>query len=114
MKAARDQGDINLAFDGAGGTGVNRSTGNKYAGNMAKQTMRENYGRGPTVAGVTGKTAGPAMAKPIGTRYNADSINFGCAPPCETRPFMPRAVKNYNGNPDMINEGRGPTKGNQK
>ena len=87
---------------------------NPYAGNQSGQKPRENYGRGPTVAGQTGQTAGPAMAKPIGTKYNADSINFGCAPAMPTRPFMPQAKQNYRGNPDMMNVGRGPTKGNQK
>jgi hypothetical protein len=47
MKAARDQGDMNLDFNGQAGTGVNRGP-NPYAGNRSGLTARENYGRGPT------------------------------------------------------------------
>jgi len=112
MKAAKDQGDMNLDFDGMAGTGVNRA-GNRYAGNQARQTMKENYGRGPTVGNHDDRTAGPT-GNGVKVHYNADSINMGRGPtnPGSTRPFAPNADQNYRGNPDMMNVGRGPTKGN--
>ena len=116
MKAAMDQGDKGLAFNGQGGAGYSRGNGMKYSGNQSGENMRENYGRGPTVAGRTGKTAGPALVKPVTARYNADSINMGCGPtnPGSTRAFAPSAKMNYRGNPDQINAGMGPRRGNQQ
>ena len=116
MKAAMDQGDRGLAFNGQGGAGYSRGNGMKYAGNQSGEKMRENYGRGPTVAGRTGDQAGPSMVKPITAKYNPDSINMGCGPrdAGSTRKWMPSATANYNGNADMINAGLGPRKGNQR
>lgn len=108
VKRASDQGDVGLAFNGQGGVGYSRGA-NRYAGNQSGQTMRENYGRGPTTAGRTGDTAGPTEARGIKTRYNADSINMGRGP---TNPGSTTGVK-HPGNPDMINLGRGPRVGNK-
>ena len=93
VKAARDQGDKGLAFDGVSGTGYSRSP-QRYQGNASKATARENYGRGPTVAGRTGQSVPNPTAR-------GGKINGGATAKCPT-------------NPDMINAGRGPTKGNQQ
>lgn len=82
----------NLDFDGMAGTGVNRA-GNKYAGNQQGLTMKENYGRGPTKAGVTGKTAGAPTAA-------GGKIDGGATVKCPS---------NY----DKINVGSGPRVGNK-
>jgi hypothetical protein len=83
-----------------------------------------NKGRGPTVgnksdddrsypdARVTpkikpGQDMFPGSANPQ-VRYSGG----GRFP--ETRTWMPSAGQNYHGNIDKINEGRGPTKGNQR
>jgi hypothetical protein len=54
----------------------------------------------------------PALPAQGSTR---DSINRGAQvrTPGGTRKFEPSATQNYSGNPDKINVGRGPTKGNQ-
>ena len=45
------------------GTTISYKGGTKYAGNQHSDTMKENYGRGPTKAGTTGDQAGPSTAK---------------------------------------------------
>jgi hypothetical protein len=81
-----------------------------------------NKGRGPTVGnkgcGIEGPacppySAVPAFQKAMGP---SDSINAGgqVRTPGGTRDFMPSAGQNYRGNPDRINSGRGPTKGNSQ
>jgi hypothetical protein len=64
MKAARDQGDKNLDFNGQAGTGVNRGP-NPYAGNKSGLTAKENYGRGPTKGNMdyAAMKVGPAATK---------------------------------------------------
>lgn len=93
VKRASDQGDKGLAFDGAGGLGYSRG-GNKYAGNASHESARENYGRGPTVAGRTGQSVPNPTAR-------GGRINGGASARCPS-------------NPDMINAGAGPRKGNQQ
>jgi hypothetical protein len=114
MKAAMDQGDKGLAFNGQGGAGYSRGNGQKYSGNQSGQTMKENYGRGPTKGNHDTRTAGPVGS--MNKSYNADSINMGRGPtnPGSTRAWDPKATQNYRGNSDMINVGRGPRKGNQE
>jgi hypothetical protein len=85
--------DANLDFDGMAGDGVNRSD-NRFAGNQSGHTMKENYGRGPTKAGTTGRKAGPSTASQGG------KINGGAEAKCPA-------------NADKINVGAGPRKGNQ-
>ena len=108
VKAARDQGDKGLAFDGVSGLGYSRSP-QRFQGNASKESARENYGRGPTVAGRTGKTAGPVEAVAAGRRVDPNRINLGNGPRGSGR-----AEAHCPTNPDMINVGRGPTKGNQQ
>ena len=93
MKAARDQGDKGLAFNGQGGIGYSRG-GNRYSGNASHEKARENYGRGPVVAGRTGDSVPNPTAR-------GGKINGGASAKCPA-------------NPDMINAGSGPRKGNQQ
>lgn len=90
--------DTNLDFDGMSGDGVNRKNCG-YCGNQSGKTMKENFGRGPTKAGTTGKTAGAPTSK-------GGKIAGG-------RAWEPSAGQNYKGNPDKINAGQGPRKGNE-
>ena len=92
----------------------------KYQGNQSglseKQDMKQYR------VGNTGKTANTGPKKPPTSSVPAferamkssDSINGGpqVRTPGGTREFAPSAGQNYRGNPDRINEGRGPTKGN--
>jgi hypothetical protein len=108
VKKASDQSDTSMEFAGQGKP-VSYKQSSRYLENAAHQTMKENYGRGPTVAGRTGKTAGPVEAVAAGKRVDPDRINLGAGP------------RNAGGtrdakcppNPDMINVGAGPRKGNQ-
>jgi hypothetical protein len=126
MKAAKDQGDMNLDFNGMAGNGVNRGP-NKFAGNQHSGVQNPNKTfnnkRGPTVGNksdddstypdaavvpkfTTGKEMFPASANPQ-VRTSGGGRFQG------TRAFEPSAGQNYKGNADKINFGRGPTKGNQ-
>ena len=92
--------DANLDFDGMSGDGVNgHGTLGRFAGNQSGKTAKENYGRGPTRAGQTGKTAGAPTAK-------GGKIDGG-------RAWDPKCCGNYVGNADKINAGQGPRKGNE-
>lgn len=108
VKTARDQGDKGLDFNGQGGAGFSRGA-NPYSGNKSGLTAKENYGRGPTVAGRTGKMAGPSEAVSIGKKVNADMINLGNGP----RNAGGTREAKCPPNADSINVGRGPVKGNQ-
>lgn len=93
VKRAADQGDMNLDFNGQGGLGYSRAP-QRYQGNQSGLDAKENYGRGPTKAGYTGKSTPNVTAR-------SGKINGGASAHCPT-------------NPDMINAGRGPRKGNQQ
>ena len=96
VRAARDQGDKGLAFNGQAGLGYSRSP-QRYLGNAQDSISNPDAiykGRGPLKAGVTGKSVPNPTAR-------GGKINGGAAAHCPT-------------NPDMINAGRGPTKGNQQ
>ena len=86
-----------LDFNGQNNSEKHGGYSKKYQTNASGRTASENYGRGPTKAGVTGDHAGPSTAagKSVGSRS-----------------WEPKAGQNYVGNPDKQNEGRGPTKGN--
>ena len=96
-----------LAFDGAAGDGVNRAS-NKYAKNQWSGHSNDGrdvrFGRGPTKGNSDGKVAGPSTASGTAQKRN----------PGGTRKWEPKAGQNYNGNPDRINAGPGPRKGNQQ
>jgi hypothetical protein len=91
----------------------------KYSGNQHGGAAEGNFGRGP-VRGNDGTSKEgpkklPTSALPANVKIkNPDYINGGAQvrTPGGTRAFDPSATQNYKGNPDMINSGRGPTKGN--
>jgi hypothetical protein len=119
------QSDSNLNFDGMEKMAPGRSnkySGNQHSGHQNPNTL-VNKGRGPTVGNKSddgptypdarvmpkitpGKDMFPGSANP-----QVRSSGGGRFP--ETRAFAPSAGQNYKGNPDKINMGRGPTKGNQ-
>jgi hypothetical protein len=126
MKAnSMTQSDSNLNFDGMEKMAPGRTKsycGNQYSG-MQNPNKLVNKGRGPTVGNKSddgptypdarvmpkitpGKDMFPGSANP-----QVRSSGGGRFP--ETRAFAPSAGQNYKGNPDKINMGRGPTKGNQ-
>ena len=111
MKEARDQ-KATSGFNAATGTsspGFNRGT-NKYAGNMNQHGNPDaliNKGRGPTLGGTAMPTTGKEMF--TGKPQQRQAVGDGA-----TRAWDPKATQNYKGNADKINEGRGPTKGNQR
>ena len=98
----------------------------KYCGNQQAGTQdpnkKINMGRGPTKGnmgcGDEGPACPPYSAVPAFQKAmgSSDSINSGAQvrTPGGTRAWMPSAGQNYKGNPDSINEGRGPTKGNSQ
>jgi hypothetical protein len=121
------QSDHNMNFDGMESMAPSRST--KFSGNMysGKQDPNKtiNKGRGPTKgndgtchhAGFAASTCGPITAGVPAVPAQGstrDNINRGAQvrTPGGTRKFEPSATQNYSGNPDKINMGRGPTKGN--
>jgi len=119
------QSDGNLDFNGMKGDGVNRGS-NKFAGNQYQSPNPNaliNKGRGPTVGNKSdddrtypdaavvpkftpGKEMYPGSANPQ-VRESGGGRFPG------TRAWAPSEGQNYKGNADKINEGRGPTKGNQ-
>lgn len=97
------------AATGTDNKGYSRGS-DKYGGNHHTKTNPDaliNKGRGPTGGG----TAMPACGKEMfsGKPPVRQAVSDGA-----TRAWMPSAGQNYKGNPDKINEGRGPTKGNQR
>lgn len=115
-------GDANLASDGMATGSSQRATKGRYAYNQHGGAAEGNFGRGPT-KGNHGTLSGSASCTPPVSAVPTlpaqgsirDSINRGhqVRNPGGTRSFEPSAGQNYKGNPDMINAGRGPTKGNQ-
>jgi hypothetical protein len=131
MKAnAKTQSDQGLKFDGAEVMSQNRSNkfrGNQWSGHsndgrlvqMGQQPNRKGndgacHHSGYADSGRKPMTAALAAVPPQGSVR--DNINRGpqVRNPGGTRAFAPSATQNYKGNPDMINAGRGPRKGNQQ
>ena len=100
----------------------------KYCGNMNQTGNPDaliNKGRGPTVGNKSSDDSTypdarvvPALLKQGSVR---DNINRGAQVRESgggrfdgTRAWMPSATKNYKGDENKINVGRGPTKGNQR
>lgn len=115
-KVARDQKDSGLGYNGQA-----LSPDSIYKYNAKYQTNKNdtvsnpnsiNYGRGPTVGNTDtmAKPNRPQVAKVNFPFKNPNSINMGSGPrtPGGTTECSSPA------NPDMINVGRGPTKGNQQ
>jgi hypothetical protein len=94
----------------------------KYSGNQHGGAAEGNFGRGPTVGnkgcGIEGPACPPYSAVPTLPKQGSvrDNINRGKQErtPGGTRPFMPSATENYQGDYNRINFGRGPTKGNSQ
>lgn len=124
MKAnSKTQSDMNLDFDGMAGNGVNRGA-NRFAKNQWSGHSNDgrlvNFPRGP-VKGNTDNTATtgkrpPASSMPA-VKQGKDTFPASANPqvrtPGGTRAWAPSAGQNYTGNPDKINVGRGPMKGNE-
>lgn len=116
-----------LSFNGMGDTGYSRGT-NKFSGNMNQHGNSDaliNKGRGPTVGNKSDDDSTypdarvtPALPKQGSVRDNINrgpqvrTSGGGRFP--DTRTWDPKCGQNYKGNADKINEGRGPTKGNQR
>jgi hypothetical protein len=119
----RDQvGDANLASDGMNNSSRITTKTTKYSGNQHGGKAGGNYGRGPVVGNNGTTNSGPAKPPTAGLVDTAGAAKrlfagsyAGAAQvrtPGGTRPFDPKSGQNYKGNPDLINMGRGPTKGN--
>ena len=96
---------------GAAGPGFSRGT-NKYAGNMNQHGNPDaliNKGRGPVGGGTKMPSCDVEMIRGSSNPQKRQAVSDGA-----TRTWDPKATQNYKGNPDKINEGRGPTKGNQR
>ena len=122
------QSDKGLGFDGAEVVSARKPSQsvkkNQWSGH-SNDGREVNMGRGPTKgndgschhAGYAkaGKMP-PTSALPAVPAQGSvrDNINRGTQQRGGGREFMPSATQNYRGNPDRINSGRGPTKGNQQ
>jgi hypothetical protein len=122
------QSDKGLGFDGAEIVSARKPSQsvkkNQWSGH-SNDGREVNMGRGPT-KGNDGKCSHSGMAHagkmPPTSALPAvpaqgsvrDNINRGTQQRGGGREFMPSATQNYRGNPDRINSGRGPTKGNQQ
>jgi len=83
MKAARDQGDKGLEFNGQGSP-VSYKGGEKYSGNRSGLVGKANYGLGPRTGNVSDSPShgGPSAtrdphAKTISTAAQGGKINGG-------------------------------------
>lgn len=120
MKAnSKTQGDMNLDFNGMAGDGVNRGA-NKFAKNQWSGHSNDgrlvNFPRGPVVGNKSTKATPGTDSLPAfsaGKDMFPASKNPQVRTPGGTRAFDPAQGQNFKGNPDRINNGRGPTKGNQ-
>ena len=124
--APNQRGDADLASDGMHNGSSQRARAQGFAGNMYSGIQDPNKtinkGRGPTVgnrgSGLEGPAKPPASGVPALPKQGSvrDSINRGSQVrnPGGTRSFEPSATQNYRGNPDSINMGRGPVKGNSQ
>jgi len=126
MKAAKDQGDMNLDFNGMAGNGVNRGA-NKFAGNQHSGIQNPNKTitgkRGPTVGNKSDDDSTYPDAAVVPKFKQGQTMFPGSANPqvrtsgggrfATTRAWMPSEGQNFKGNADRINAGRGPTKGNE-
>lgn len=107
--------------------GFSRNNSAKVLVNQHTGTMNDgkliNKGRGPTVGNKSDDNSTYPDARVL-PKFNPGKDMFkGCDNPQvrtsgggrfpETRAWAPSAGQNYKGNPDSINVGRGPTKGNK-
>jgi len=120
MKESSSQ-KMTPGFNAATGTsspGFDKAT-SKYSGNQHTKTNSDaliNKGRGPTVGNTSNdKTPGTSSMPTCHPGHDMfkGSANPQVRTPGGTRAFEPSATKNYKGDANKINVGRGPTKGNQ-
>jgi len=117
MKAnGKTQTDSNMNFDGMERIAPKHST--KYMVNQHTGYMNDgrlvNKGRGPTVGNTSNdKTPGSAPLPSVNPGKEMFAGSAQVRTPGGTRTWDPKAGQNYKGDPDKINMGRGPTKGNQ-
>lgn len=102
-----------------GGKGYSRGTNaknvNQWSGH-ANDGRLVDKGRGPTVGNKgTQKPVMPPQCHTPGVNPGKDMFKGSqqVRNPSGTRSWDPKAKQNYKGNPNSINVGRGPTKGNQ-
>ena len=109
-------------FNAATGTdnqGYSRGT-NKYGGNPNQSGNPDaliNKGRGPTVGNKSDDDSTYPDAARLPKFTPGKDMFSGSAQvrtPGGTRSWDPSAGQNYRGNPDKMNVGRGPTKGNME
>ena len=103
----------NLDFDGMAGDGVNRS-GNKYSGNYAGMTMKENFGSGPRRASENSQASMHDHGKSVTKDTYRTAPDTARGEVLGHRSWEPQRGQNYRGNEDMIDQRRGPTKGNKQ
>ena len=104
-----------LSYMGGKGYSRGKEQVNHYTGHLNDGRL-VNKGRGPTVGNKGTKSTPGTASMPSSTKIkNPDYINGGAQvrTPGGTRNWDPKAGQNYKGNPNSINVGRGPTKGNQ-
>ena len=125
---AKTQSDRGLDFDGAKLMSVDRDSkrfahnqwsGHSNDGRLVNYPGQKRVGNdgscGHSGYAHTGKMP-PTSATPSVPRQGSvrDNINRGTQHRGGGRAWEPRATGNYNGNPDRINAGAGPRKGNQQ
>ena len=106
------QSDMNMDFNGMGGTGVNRGA-NRFAKNMHTGHSNDgrlvNFPRGPVVGNKSDKVVPGTM--PLAANAQGKDMFMGSSNPQVRQPggtkAMPQCGK------ETFNFGRGPTKGNQ-
>ena len=98
--------DSNLDFDGMAGTGVGRPSRSGVCANpytIGDKALSQNYGMGPRHGNASSSAmslGAPAAKKTIATAAQGGRINGGATAKCPA-------------NPNQINMGLGPRKGNQ-
>jgi hypothetical protein len=97
-----------FAFNGQMGDGVNRMKGGISCANpmtIGDAALSMNYGLGPRRGNQNGDRRSDTRDSVPSPTAASGRIDGG-------RAWMPQARNNYNGNPDQINVGAGPRKGN--
>lgn len=114
-----------LKFDGAEAMAPQKSS-TKFAKNQFSGHSNDgrtvNMGRGPTRgndgschhSGMAQSGKKPPVMAAESKKADPDGQRYGTQHRGGGREFTPAAGQNFKGNPDRINSGRGPTKGNQQ
>jgi hypothetical protein len=123
-RTSSDQKNSGLGFDGLDNGSSPGPDRNRFAGNQHGGAAEGNFGCGPRVGNNGTSREGPkkpptsAVPDFKSAAKRAFEGKFNAGPQRReydgTRPWAPSATENYRGDIDRINEGRGPTKGNQQ